>query len=167
MLDNTFIQNLQKKIEETEIYAPTGKYGKMELSSYKTKMAKFNLLLSANPTSIDDIVAYIQFLESLDALKNQKISKKVATILKYSEAKDDADTLSIARELVQQNEVQLMKLKRRPYIRTAIVESIILLPIILWYFLGVIGWDDVWKFAWYTGAIILFIILNAVAFFSS
>ena len=36
MLDNTFILNLQKKIEETEIYAPTGKYGKMELSSYKT-----------------------------------------------------------------------------------------------------------------------------------
>ena len=138
MLDNAFVRNLQKKIEETAIYAPTGKYGKMELSHSETRKAKYNLLLYATPKTLDDIVAYVQYLESLDALKNQKLNKKVSTILKYAAGNDKENILSVVREVIAKNDKQLRRLKMKPYVQLAIVELIIILPFILWYFYDVI-----------------------------
>lgn len=164
MLDNAFVRNLQKKIEETVIYAPTGKYGKMEISYSQTRDAKNNLLLSATPKTLEDVVAYVQYLESLDALKNQKLNKKVSTILKYAEGSDKENILSVVREAMARNEKQLRRLKIKPYIQLAIVELVIILPFILWYFYDVINWEGI-QSIWFVGALIAVVAISAFVVF--
>lgn len=164
MLDNAFVRNLQKKIEETAIYAPTGKYGKMELSYSQTSDAKNNLLLSATPKTLEDVVAYVQYLESLDALKYHKLNKKVSTILKYAEGNDKENRLSIVREVMAKNEKKLRRLKMKPYVQLAIVELIIILPFILWYFYDVINWEEI-QSIWFAGALIAIVAISAFVVF--
>lgn len=86
MITNTFVQNLKYEIENTKIYNPTGKYGKNVYDSYKTSRARFDVLLAAEPRTSEDLLAYTIYLDSIEALKNSQIRKKIKTLLEYTNA---------------------------------------------------------------------------------
>lgn len=151
MIYNSFIQNLQKKIDETAIYTPTGKYGKNEFDEWETSKAKLKLLLSSNPNTVENIVAYVQYIESLDALKNQKIYKKVCAMLKHAEINDSDGRLAVAYEILQEYEKGLKAKQRKGYIKL----SIIALPLLIWYFSFVLFWDFAWQLVWFVIALII------------
>lgn len=153
MIYNSFIQNLQKKIDETAIYTPTGKYGKNELDEWETSEAKLKVLLSSNPKTIENIVAYVQYIESLGVLKNQKIYKKVCAMLKSVEINDSDGKLAIAHEIVQEYEKEMKVKKLKGYIKL----SIIAIPLVIWYFSFVMFWGFGWQLVWF---VIAFIILR-------
>lgn len=156
MIDNSYIQNLQKRINETAIYAPTGKYGKNELDEWATDDAKLKLLLSANPNTIENIVAYVQYIESLDAFKNQKIYKKVCTLLKHADEKDSEGKLVVAHEILQEYERRLESKRKKGYIKLSIVAA----PFILWYFSFVLWWDLGWQIVW----LVIFLIILRITY---
>jgi hypothetical protein len=63
-----FIENLRRTIDKTEVYQPTGKYGKPELDSRATADEKLEKFLLAEPITAEDIDDYVLFAASLNAL---------------------------------------------------------------------------------------------------
>lgn len=75
-LTNPFILELKAKLNETvEFY--DGEY-----SSLHTNWARFRVLNAADPNTAEDIVAYVMYLESLNAIQNTKIREHLNRIIK-------------------------------------------------------------------------------------
>ena len=75
-LTNPFILELKAKLNETvEFY--DGEY-----DSLRTNWARFRVLNAAEPNTAEDIVAYVMYLESLNAIQNTKIREHLNRIIK-------------------------------------------------------------------------------------
>ena len=75
-LTNPFILELKAKLNETvEFY--DGEY-----DSFRTNWARFRVLNAAEPNTAEDIVAYVMYLESLNAIQNTKIREHLNRIIK-------------------------------------------------------------------------------------
>lgn len=104
--NNKFITDLIYSIDNTLITKPTGKYGKAEVSRWDTNKEKLEKLLLAEPQNSEDLTAYILFVDSIDGFKNEKVYKKVSSLLKQ------AKLMGVSSELAVANKV-FGKVKRR------------------------------------------------------
>lgn len=81
-LGTRFIEQLKNDIHNTKIYAPTGKYGKMELSTTQTLKAKADLLLYATPSTPPEIYEYVAFISTFDFAKYPTWRKQLHSMTK-------------------------------------------------------------------------------------
>ena len=61
-----YIANFCKKFNETEVYAPTGKYGKKELVEGSTYQKKRELIMTEMPSTPERLREFLLFLENLN-----------------------------------------------------------------------------------------------------
>ena len=135
-----FIENLRRTIDKTEVYQPTGKYGKPELDSRATADEKLEKFLLAEPITAEDIDDYVLFAASLNALKNRKVYKKIKTLVTYS--KYSEKDISVALKIFKEYERKKI---------LALIIGILLslgLPIAWWVFF-IQNWGVFWQVLWF------------------
>lgn len=76
-LTNPFILELKAKLNETVVFNDVGDY-----DAWKTAFARIRVLYAAEPNTAEDIVAYVMYLESLNATQNTKIREHLNRIIK-------------------------------------------------------------------------------------
>ncbi len=87
-MPSKFITNLSKDIANTAIYHPTGKYGKNEFDYFDTRDKKLEKLLSAQPSTADEVNDYLLYVQSLNCADNEVVYKKIETLLEFSKFPD-------------------------------------------------------------------------------
>lgn len=142
---SSFIENLRRSIDCTAVCDPIGKYGKPVLNESKTAEEKLEKLLLADPKSLEDIIAYVKFVDSMDAMKNNKVRKKVKAMLR--DAKYDYSEQELARAI---DALRRVETKRIALIVASIaLGALVLTGDIYWYICKVQFWGLFGKIMWW------------------
>ena len=134
--NNSFVNNLRSSIDNTCIFSPTGKYGRNVIDHCDTRKEKLEKLLSAEPQNIDDLTAYVFYVDSLDGLKYEKIYKKIQSLLEQAKLMGvPRRELSTARKVFGRvkRKKNLMRTLRVVIWLIAIIGVVVLNIISLWY----------------------------------
>lgn len=99
-----FVQALKNEIKGIAIYAPTGKYGKLELDGDETGRKKAEIVLLADPQSPSEIYEYLMYAVSLDFIKYKDARVKIKALLNESLRKFPANIqIEQARKDIEQS----------------------------------------------------------------
>ena len=98
-LTNAFILGLKSQIKETLELWDDG-----SVNEYSTNRARFKVLIAAEPGTAEDIVAYVMFLESLNAIQNKEVREKLNRIIQLSSISVPKEQLQVAIDLLAKYE---------------------------------------------------------------
>ena len=97
-LTNPFILELKAKLNET-VEICDGEY-----QHYSTARARFRVLNVAMPNSAEDIVAYVMYLESIDAIQNTDVREHLNRIIKVFCISNPTEQLQVAIDILSRYE---------------------------------------------------------------
>ena len=95
---NQYVQNLKSRLNETKGYYE----GEVEHSF--TADERMKVLLAAEPSTSEDIVAFVIFLESINVLQNTKILNKAKRIIDLAGLSVPKEHLAVALDILAKYE---------------------------------------------------------------
>lgn len=91
---NQFVQNLMSTLNETVGYYDG------EVDSIATADERMRVLMAANPSTAEDIVAFIIFLESINVLQNEEILNKVQRVIDIAGISIPKEQMKVAIDIL-------------------------------------------------------------------
>lgn len=95
---NQFVQNLKLTLNETKGYYDG------EVDSWETWRERMKTLIAAEPSTAEDIVAFVIFLESINVLQNEKMLDKVKRAIDLAALSIPNENLSVAINILSKYE---------------------------------------------------------------
>lgn len=134
----SFIDVLRAKVDQEEI-----RYRKMDV------------IMKAHPKTVEDLVAFVIYLESIDALKNKKLLKRVGTLTKYQRANMTIAQRKIVETVINAYSRNILLKKAYSWLLTLIVAGLF----VWWYIARVQYWWGFFKVVWFILPIVVFAII--------
>ena len=95
---NEFVQNLKRTLNETKGYYDG------EVDKWETWRERMKVLLATEPSTAEDIVAFVIFLESINVLQNEKMLDKVKRAIDIATLSIPKENLSVAINILSKYE---------------------------------------------------------------
>ena len=97
---NQFVQNLKRTLNETkEYWDDDGKF-----DSLATAWERMRVLKAAEPSTAEDIVAFVIFLESINVLQNEDIRNKVQRVINIAGLSIPKEHMTVALDILAKYE---------------------------------------------------------------
>jgi hypothetical protein len=91
---NQFVRNLKSKLNEAVVYY------KEEFSIIHTARTRLNVSQAAEPSTAEDVVAFIVFLESINVLQNETILNKARRVIYIAGISVPRDQMKVAIDIL-------------------------------------------------------------------
>ena len=128
-----YIDAFRETIKTTEVYSPTGKYGKKELDKHKTKEKKDELITVENPSTPERLNEFLLFLLEI------KNTKKISSLL------NNTDKHILESLVLKETIGKCKKMIRRKNTRIVLVWMVGILGIALMVYTGKSDLHWFWK----------------------
>ena len=97
---NQYVQNLKNRLNETkEYWEDDGTFDRG-----KTAWARMRVLKATEPSTAEDIVAFVIFLESINVLQNEEIRNKAKRVIDLAGLHISKDHMAIALDILAKYE---------------------------------------------------------------
>ena len=116
---------------------------------------KMDVIMKAHPKTVEDLVAFVIYLESIDALKNKKLLKRVGTLTKYQRANMTIEQRKIVEKVINAYSRKRLLKKAYSWLLTLIVAGLF----VWWYIARVQYWWGFFKVVWFILPIVVFAII--------
>lgn len=116
---------------------------------------KMDVIMKAHPKTVEDLVAFVIYLESIDALKNKKLLKRVGTLTKYQRANMTIEQRKIVEKVINAYSRKILLKKAYSWLLTLIVAGLF----VWWYIARVQYWLGLFKVVWFILPIVAFAII--------
>ena len=116
---------------------------------------KMDVIMKAHPKKVEDLVAFVIYLESIDALKNKKLLKRVRTLTKYQRANMSIEQRIIVEKVINAYSRKILLKKAYSWLLTLIVAGLF----VWWYIARVQYWWGFFKVVWFILPIVVFAII--------
>ena len=121
----------------------------------ENRYRKMDVIMKAHPKTVEDLVAFVIYLESIDALKNKKLLKRVGTLTKYQRANMTIEQRKIVEKVINAYSRNILLKKAYSWLLTLIVAGLF----VWWYIARVQYWWGFFKVVWFILPIVVFAII--------
>ena len=121
----------------------------------ENRFEKMDVIMKAHPKTVEDLVAFVIYLESIDALKNKKLLKRVGTLTKYQRANMTIEQRKIVEKVINAYSRKILLKKAYSWLLTLIVAGLF----VWWYIARVQYWWGFFKVVWFILPIVVFAII--------
>lgn len=95
---NQYVQNLKKRLNETK------EYWEEDFDRAATAWARVRVLKATEPSTAEDIVAFVIFLESINILQNEAIRNKVKRVIDIAGLSVSKEQMAVALDILARYE---------------------------------------------------------------